>query len=158
MSEENMLFAQMPDPEEQDNTTAEVQTDKYLIFLSDQLLYGIDANLVVEIITDHTITYLPRLPHYVRGIINLRGQIIPIIDIRLRLGKPPREDCCVVVANVDNNLIGILVDGMEKMVDISKEAILPIPTHSSQKLVSGMCSLPDGGTMLILDCDQLVHE
>ena len=157
MSEENVLFATEADVEALESAAAEVQTDKYLIFVSDELLYGIDANLVVEIITDHTITYLPRLPHYVRGIINLRGQLIPIIDIRLRLGKPPREDCCVVVANVDNNMIGILVDGMEKMVDVSKEAILPMPTHSSQMLVSGMCSLPGGGTMLICDCDQLIH-
>ena len=140
-----------------EDAPAESLTNQYLICISDGLFYGIDAEKVETIITDHTITRLPRVPHYVKGIINLRGQIIPIIDIRLRLGKPPREDCCVVVTNVDNNLIGILVDGMEKMVDVSKEAILPMPTHSSQMLVSGMCSLPDSGTMLILDCDQLIH-
>lgn len=155
---EEVLFARHSDMDAAPEDTApEVLSNKYLICVSDSLFYGIGAEQVVEIITDHTITYLPRLPHYVRGIINLRGQLIPIIDIRLRLGKPPREDCCVVVANVDNNMIGILVDGMEKMVDVSKEAILPMPTHSSQMLVSGMCSLPDSGTMLILDCDQLIH-
>ena len=158
MPEENVLFARETDtPPATDDVTAEAQASKYLICISDGLLYGVDAEQVETIITDHTITRLPRVPHYVRGIINLRGQIIPIIDIRLRLGKPPREDCCVVVTNVDNNLIGILVDGMEKMVDVSKEAILPMPTHSSQMLVSGMCSLPDSGTMLILDCDLLLH-
>ena len=158
MSEENVLFARETETDAAaGDGTPEILTDKYLIFVSDGLFYGIDAEQVVELITNHNITRLPRVPHYVRGIINLRGQIIPIIDIRLRLGKPPREDCCVVVTNVDNNLIGILVDGMEKMVDVSKEAILPMPTHSSQMLVSGMCSLPDSGTMLILDCDQLIH-
>jgi len=156
MPEENVLFATEADV--LDGVVPEIQTDKYLIFISDHLLYGIDANLVVEIITDHTITYLPRVPSYIRGIINLRGQLIPIIDIRLRLGKPPRDHCCVVVVNVDNTQIGILVDGVEKTVDVSKSSILPMPTQSTQKLVSGMCSLPGGGTMLILDCDLLIHS
>lgn len=62
MSEENVLFATEADVEALESAAAEVQTDKYLIFVSDELLYGIDANLVVEIITDHTITYLPACP------------------------------------------------------------------------------------------------
>ena len=151
------MFATEAQIDEYTDQIPEISTEKYLIFSSDGLMYGIKAELVKDINTDYTITYLPRVPNYVRGVINLRGQIVPIIDIRLRLGKPPREDCCVVVTNVDNNLIGIVVDGMEKMVDVSKEAILPMPTHSSQMLVSGMCSLPGGGTMLILDCDLLLH-
>jgi len=133
------------------------QTTKYLICLSDQLRYGIDAEQMVEIITDHTITRLPCVPNYVRGVINLRGRIIPVIDLRLRLGKPPQEECCIMVVNVGNDQISILVDGVEKMVDVPRNAILPMPTQSNQKLVSGMYSLPDGGTMLILDCDLLLH-
>lgn len=158
MAEENMLFAtedQMDNSEEQ---VVEVQTDKYLIFASDDLLYGIDADQVVEIITNHTITYLPRVPGYVRGIINLRGQLIPILDIRMRLGKMPGDKYCVVVVNVDGDQIGILVDGVEKMVDVPKEDILPMPTQNSEKMISGMCSLVDGGTMLVLDCGLLIHD
>ncbi len=158
MADENMLFAtedQLENPEEQ---LVEVQTDKYLIFASDDLLYGIDADQVVEIITNHTITYLPRVPHYVRGIINLRGQLIPILDIRMRLGKMPGDKYCVVVVNVGGDQIGILVDGVEKMVDVPKEDILPMPTQNSEKMISGMCSLADGGTMLVLDCELLIHD
>ena len=115
-------------------------------------------SLVKDIITDYTITYLPQVPNYVKGVINLRGQIIPMVDIRLRLGKMPQDDCCIMVVNVDNEPISILVDGVEKMVDVPKGSILPVPTQqSTQKLVSGMCSLPGGGTMLILDCDLLLH-
>lgn len=143
---------------DRDGNVVEVQATKYLICLSDGLRYGLDAEQVVEIITDHTITPLPCVPGYVRGVINLRGQIIPVIDLRLRLGKMPQEDCCIMVVNVENESISILVDGVEKMVDIPKDAILPVPTQqSNQKLVSGMCSLPGGGTMLILDCDLLLH-
>ena len=136
----------------------ESQSTRYMIGISDGLRYGLDAEQVVEIITDHTITYLPRVPHYVRGIINLRGQIIPIIDIRLRLGKPEADENCIMVVNVGSDCIGILVDGVDKMVDVLPSSILPMPTQNPQKLISGMCSLPDGKTLLILDCGLLLHE
>ena len=158
MSEENVLFAKQSDTPPAEEIPAESQSDKYLICVSDSLLYGIDAEQVVEIITDHTITYLPRVPHYVRGIINLRGQIIPIIDIRLRLGKPEADENCIMVVNVGSDCIGILVDGVDKMVDVFPNSILPMPTQNPQKLISGMCSLPDGKTLLILDCGLLLHE
>ena len=147
MTEQNVLLEDMCTRPgmDRDGNMVEVQATKYLICLSDGLRYGLDAEQVVEIITDHTIT-------------PLRGQIIPVIDLRLRLGKMPQEDCCIMVVNVENESISILVDGVEKMVDIPKGAILPVPTQqSNQKLVSGMCSLPGGGTMLILDCDMLLH-
>ena len=159
MPEENGLFAREDDvssaPEE---TGAELQTNKYLICISDGLLYGIDAEQVETIITDHTLTRLPRVPHYVRGIINLRGQIIPIIDIRLRLGKPQADENCIMVVNLGSDSMGILVDGVDKMVDVSRDSILPMPTQNPQKLISGMCSLSDGKTLLILDCSLLLHE
>lgn len=157
MNEEQMLFATEDQMAHKETAVVEVQTEKYLIFVSDSLRYGLNAEQVKEIITNYSITYLPRVPHYIRGIVNLRGQIIPIIDIRLRLGKPTQEDNCFIVVEMDNGQIGILVDGVEKMVDIPKDSILPMPTQNEQKLVSGMCSLPDGGTMLILDCDALLH-
>ena len=135
----------------------ESQSTRYMIGISDGLRYGIDAEKVETILTDHTITHMPCVPEYVRGIVNLRGQIMPVIDLRLRLGKPPKDDCIIMVVNVESEAISILVDSVEKMVDIPKSAILPMPTQSHQKLVSGMCSLPEGGTLLILDCDLLLH-
>lgn len=159
MPEENVLFARETDtPPATDDVTAEAQASKYLICISDGLLYGVDAEQVETIITDHTITRLPRVPHYVRGIINLRGQIIPIIDIRLRLGKPQADENCIMVVNEGSDSMGILVDGVDKMVDVVRDSILPMPTQNPQKLISGMCSLPDGKTLLILDCDLLLHE
>ena len=141
-----------------EDAPAESLTNQYLICISDGLFYGIDAEKVETIITDHTITRLPRVPHYVRGIINLRGQIIPIIDIRLRLGKPQADESCIVVVNEGSDSMGLLVDGVDKMVDVSRSSILPMPTQNPQKLISGMCSLTDGKTLLILDCSLLLHE
>ena len=157
MSEQNMLFATEDQIDLVEEAAVEVKTDKYLIFVSDGLLYGLYAEQVIEIITNHNITHLPRVPSYVRGIINLRGQIIPIVDIRRRLGKADGEESCIVVVDVDGSLVGIQVDAVEKMVGIPGEAILPMPTQRSQKMVSGMYSLPEGGTVLILDCGLLIR-
>ncbi len=157
MPDENMLFA-IQEPVDAPEEASEPQSDKFLIFISDSLLYGLDAAQVVEIITDFSITYLPQVPHFVRGVINLRGQIIPVVDIRLRLGKMMNEECIIIVVNLNGHQIGILVDNVEKMVDIPRKSILPMPSQSSQKLVNGICSLPEVGTILILDCDQMLHD
>ena len=154
---EEVLFATEPEEDNYTDQPPEIQTTKYLIFSSDGLLYGIKADQVKDIITDYAITYLPQVPGYVRGVINLPGQIIPMLDIRLRLGKPPKDVFCGIVVEVDGNLVGILVDMVEKMVDVPLASILPVPTTNSQATVSGMCTLPDGDTMLELDCDLLLH-
>lgn len=155
---EEMLFAREDQVIDLSKGTDDtVDSQKYLIFIADDLKLGVVAESVVEILTNQTITYLPRVPEFIRGIINMRGQIIPILDVRLRLGKPPREDSLVVVLNLDGTQLGILVDAVDQMLDIPKANILPMPAHSTQPLVSGMCSLPDGsGTMMVLDCTQLM--
>ena len=156
---EDLMFITEDQVEEIFGTQVEdiVDTQKYLIFNTDNLKFGIDANSVVEIITNYSITFLPMLPDFVRGIFNLRGDMIPILDIRLRLGKESREDCLVIVLNVDGTQVGLLVDSVDQMLDIPKEDILPTPINHNQKLVSGMVTLPDGsGTMMVLACEELL--
>ena len=135
-----------------------VDSQKYLIFMSDDLKMGVVAENVVEILNNQTITYLPMVPEFIRGIINMRGQMVPILDIRLRLGKPSLEsNTLVIVLNLEGTQLGILVDAVDQMLDIPKDHILHMPAHSTQLLVSGMCSLPDGsGTMMVLDFEQLM--
>ena len=135
---------------------AEADTEKYLLFLADSLLFGAKAEYVVEIITNHTITPLPLVPSYIRGIINLRGQILPIVDIRLLLGRNSTDDSCIIILNIEGTTVGILVDTVQKMMDIEKSAILPAPAQNTQDMVSGMCSLEDGQTMLVFDCPQIL--
>lgn len=138
------------------SVTAESQ--KYLLFLSGGLLFGAGAEYVVEIITNHQITTLPLVPSYVRGIINLRGQIIPIVDIRLLLGQEPADENCIIILNIDDTLVGVLVDTVQRMLDVPTNILLPAPNHDQQKLVSGMCSLGEGQTMLVFDCHQLLTQ
>ena len=135
-----------------------VDSQKYLIFMAGHLKLGVVAEDVVEILNNQVITYLPMVPDFIRGIINMRGQMIPILDIRARLGMEPQEgDDLVVVINLGDVQLGILVDGVDQMLDIPKTNIHSLPANSTQLLVSGMCSLPDGsGTMMVLDCEQLV--
>ena len=161
MSNENVLF-QVEDDELNGALQEEetVSSRKYLIFTVDDLKIGLDAEQVVEILYDYTATYLPMMPPYIQGIYNMRGQIIPIMNIRLRLGKPPLEgESLLVVLEYKNNQLGIRVDTVELMLEIPDASIVPIPSQSPQKLVNGMCTLPDGsGTMLVLDCEQLLDH
>jgi purine-binding chemotaxis protein CheW len=135
-----------------------VETRKYLILFTDDLKLGVDAEYVVEILNSYSITYLPMMPNYISGIFNMRGQIIPIMDIRARLGKMPNEgDSLLVVLDYSGTQIGILVDAVDQMIEIATDTIMPMPVQNEQKLVSGMCTIPDGsGTMLELDCAQLI--
>ena len=156
---DEMLFAtEAQQIQQRADQSVEIATEKYLIFSSDNLIYGIKAEQVKDIITDYAITGIPQVPNYVRGVINLRGQIIPMLDIRLRLGKAPQDNFCGIVVDVDGNMVGILVDMVEQMVDVPLGDILPVPTNSGQAMVSGMCTLPDGNTMLELDCGLLLHD
>ena len=155
---EEVMFATEADVDNYNDQLPEISTEKYLIFSSDGLMYGIKAEQVKDIITDYTITYVPRVPNYVRGVINLRGQIIPVVDIRLRLGKPEQDSFCGIVVDVDGSMIGILVDMVEQMVDVPVGSILPVPTSRGQAMVSGMWTMPNGNTMLELDCALLLHD
>ena len=133
------------------------QEQQYLLFQSDDLRIGIEVEYVVETIINHSITRLPLLPNYVRGVINLRGEVIPIVDVRLRLGQRGGKDDSVIVINVNGTQMGILVDQVDQMVKLPKSRILPVPARNEQKLICGMSSLPDGGTMLVLDCPVLLE-
>ena len=140
---------------------ASVSTERFLTFSSDGLTIGVSTNYVIEIITNHIITMVPLVPNYVKGIINLRGQIIPIIDIRLRMGKPSIESTsstCIIVLNINSISIGIIVDAVQQVMDIDQDRIAPVPVENQQELISGMISSSERSVILFLDCEQLVQS
>ena len=137
-----------------------ISTERFLTFTSDGLTIGISTDYVTEIITNHSITVLPLVPDYVKGIINLRGQIIPIIDIRLRMGKEAiayTNHTCIIVLNIDSVLIGIVVDMVQQVIDIDKSLISSMPIEDHQELINCMVSLDERSVLLFLDCEQLVN-
>ena len=130
---------------------APISTERFLTFTSDGLTIGISTDYVTEIITNHSITVLPLVPDYVKGIINLRGQIIPIIDIRLRMGKEAiayTNHTCIIVLNIDSVLIGIVVDMVQQVIDIDKSLISSMPIEDHQELINGMVSLDERSVLL----------
>lgn len=139
------------------------ETGRFLTFLLDREEYGIDIGRVKEIIVigTQTITALPELPTYMLGIINLRGNIIPVMDVRLRFKKPAKEfddRTCVVVVEMQNTLLGLIVDEVSEVQSIEVQDIVPVPDinlehkHNFVKAV-GKTS---GGTKLLLECDNLL--
>lgn len=156
---DEILFAREDDADDTVGMDDSTDSQKYLIFMAGHLKLGVVAEDVVEILHNQVITYLPMVPAYIRGIINMRGMMIPILDIRERLGlQSLKDDSLVVVINLGDVQLGILVDAVDQMLDIQKDNIHPLPANSTQLLVSGMCSLPDGsGTMMVLDCEQLAQ-
>ena len=137
--------------------------EMYLTFILDNDEYGININYVTEIIGIQAITYVPDLPVFVKGIINLRGQIIPVIDVRLRFHKDAvayNDRTCVIVLQFNDLLIGFIVDSVAACVTIPDESMIhPPAAHKNyhQKYISGIGRLSDK-IVLILDCEKLINE
>lgn len=152
---ENMVRAIM---EEEEDT----QKGKYLTFLLDNESYGIGINNVTEIIGIQPITLVPELPDYIRGIINLRGKIIPVMDVRLRFKKAFREyndRTCIIVIDINDLSIGLIVDSVSEVLVIPDQDIIPPPSLNkiNNKYIKGI-GKTDNQVKLILDCDKLIGE
>lgn len=126
--------------------------DKYLTFWSDTQLFGIPIAEVVQIVSMQHITEIPEYPSYAKGIINLRGSIIPLVDVRLRLGKPEteyNERTCIIVTNVQGNDFGFIVDEVDEVTTIPPE-LISIPPQmggeaaASNRYLTGIARLPAG--------------
>lgn len=141
----------------------DTQRDKYLTFLLGKEEYGIGIGYVTEIVGIQSITEVPELPHYVKGIINLRGKIIPVIDARLRFGKESKEYTdrnCTIVIEVKDLTVGLIVDAVAEVLSISQENIVPLPKLSGtshQKYIKGI-GKSGNNVKLLLDCDKLFSD
>jgi len=141
-----------------DSAESASDTKKYLTFVSNGLGFAISSDNVIEIINEHYITHLPRVPDYIKGIINLRGQIVPIMDVRLRMRHPAAEhtkETCIIVISVNDTSIGLYVDKVLHMIDLSDSDIKEPPVNSNQEFVSGITHL-NNVIYLILDCELLL--
>jgi len=141
----------------------DTQKDKYLTFLLDKEEYGIEIGYVTEIVGIQSIIEVPELPYYVKGIINLRGKIIPVFDVRLRFGKEAKEYTdrnCTIVIEIKNITVGLIVDAVAEVLSIPEENIVPFPKLSSsfqQKYIKGIGKIGNN-VKLILDCDRLFSD
>lgn len=118
---------------EQDTLTTEqthTRAGKYLTFVLADEEYGLEILKVREIIQMMDITGVPNIPDYVKGVINLRGKVIPVVDQRLKFGMPEAErsdQTCIIVVNLGNVETGIIVDSVSEVLDIAEEDIDDTP-------------------------------
>lgn len=134
--------------------------ERCLTFESGGLTLFISTKYIIEIINNHSITSLPLVPSYIRGIVNLRGQILPVVDIQARMDKPMapyNSKTCIIVLNIDSISLGIIVDSVHQVTDIPMDKIHPIPLKRRQKLLDGMITMEDGSVLMSVDCGALAR-
>lgn len=105
-------------------------TSRFLTFFIDDECYGLDIANVKEIIASMNITNVPKTPNYIKGVINLRGTVIPIVDVRLKFGMEEREydiNTAIVINEIDNVSIGFVVDRVEDVLSIKHSALTEPP-------------------------------
>lgn len=147
------------DDEEDEDT----QKDKYLTFRLDEEDYGLEIRHVKEIISVQKITDVPDLPDFVKGVINLRGQVIPTLDLRLRFGLPPKdydERTCIIITHMNETLVGVIVDTVNEVLDIPPEMISPAPSVQkgvAHRFIQGLGRAGDA-VKIILNAERLLHE
>jgi len=128
----------MQDFIDMDMVIEDVMRGKFLTFLVGDVGYGIEISYVVEIISVQEITLVPHTHAYVKGIINLRGTVIPVIDMGMRFGQGEvvyTDKTCIIVLSLDEMSVGILVDGVQDVSNIDDESIQDPPkiTGNSMK-------------------------
>ncbi len=138
---------------------------KYLTFTLANEDYGLEILKVREIIGLLDITAIPQTPPYVKGVINLRGKVIPVIDLRLKFGLPPLEygeRTCIIVVEVKTSLgpvqMGVVVDTVSEVLNISGADIEPAPSFGTRvdtKYILGIAKAR-GAIKILLDIDQVL--
>ena len=143
----------------------EKQQDKYVTFKSGNEYFGLKIEYVNEIIVYQEITQIPESEDYIKGLINLRGKIIPVIDVRVRFRQEPIEyndRTCIIVINVKDTVVGLIVEKIAEVVEIKSENILSTPTVGNEekcqnKYVYGVGKVGDG-VKLLLDPELLLKD
>ncbi len=151
---------------ERSTTGAQTSAGKHLTFNLQRESYGIDVLKVREIIRLTSITAVPQMPDYVKGVINLRGKIIPVIDLRLRFGFTGTKDTdltCIIVVQVKmpdgkNTQMGLVVDGVEEVVNLTASDIEEAPDFGgkiSTDYIIGMAKVK-GTVKTLLNIDRVL--
>lgn len=144
-----------------------IKTGKYLTFSLENEEYGIGILKVKEIIGMMPITSVPRTPEFVKGVINLRGKVIPVIDLRLKFAmgsKSYTDRTCIIVVEIDSKsetvLIGIVVDAVSEVLNIREDEIEETPTFGSKldtDYILGMAKM-EGGVKILLNIDRVLSS
>ena len=136
---------------------------KYVTFKTGNEYYGLKIQYVNEIVVLQEITEIPESEDYIKGLINLRGKVIPVIDVRLRFRKDPFEyndRTCIIVINSEDTVVGLIVEKIAEVVEIKSEDIIPAPkpgnaNAAQNKYVYAIGKVGDA-VKLLLDPEKLI--
>ncbi|CEN24556.1 chemotaxis protein CheW [[Clostridium] sordellii] len=135
--------------------------DLYMVFIINNQKYALSSKYIIEIIEMLPITKVPFLPNYMKGIINLRSTIIPVMDARMRFDLEPieyNERTCIIIIENDSNKIGLIVDAVNEVINISPNQSMNMNSNndeSKENFIKGVSEINDE-VQLILDCDSLM--
>ena len=145
--------------EEEDDTLE----GKYLTFPMGKEEYGLEIRHVTEIVGIQRITEVPDMPHFIRGVINLRGKVIPVLDVRSRFNLEPREfddHTCIIVVNLNGTAVGLLVDTVSEVMNIPLKQIDPPPSvkkGETSRYLQGLGKVGDS-VKILLDIRKLLYD
>lgn len=141
----------------------DTQEGKYLTFHMGDEDYGIEIRYVTEIIGIQRITEVPDMPCFIKGVINLRGKVIPVMDVRARFNLPPRdydERTCIIVVQMSTTSVGLVVDKVNEVADIPPQNIEPPPRSTaggSSDYIEGMGKMGDR-VKILLNVGKLLYD
>lgn len=145
-------------------SNAETTVLQLLTFRLDEEIFAFDVAKVQEVLELLPITRVPRTPDFMRGVINNRGSVVPVVDLRLKFGLPRQDDSidtCIIILEITSNsesaIIGSLVDGVEEVVELKSDEIQPPPkigTRLETQYIRGMGKRGDS-FIIILDSDTI---
>lgn len=141
--------------------------ERYLTFFLGEEQYGISIDRIKEIIAMMKVTQVPKTPKYMRGVINLRGSIIPVVDTRLRFGMEPQEETmhtAIIIVEVDKVNIGFIVDRVEEVASIDTARLSEPPkfgSHIDTDFICAMAQIEENVVMILdvlklFEADELV--
>ena len=161
---EKQMKGELLDDMLDDDDNEDTQANKYLFFRIDVESYGIGIRHVIEIVELQRISAVPDMPAYVKGVINLRGKVIPAVDLRLRFGMAEREHddrTCIVVSEIGGVSLGFIVDTVEEVLEIPESQVEPAPRFKTvsgkERYIAGMGKV-GAQVKILLDVEKLIKE
>jgi purine-binding chemotaxis protein CheW len=146
------------------SATETTETTQYLTFKLEEEVFALDISKVREVLDFTTITKVPRTPKFMRGVINLRGSVVPVVDMRLKFRMSMTEktvNTCIIIVEVvvdgESIILGTLADSVQEVLDLDAEHIEPAPkigTRLKTEFIKGM-GKRDTGFIIILDIDKV---
>ena len=134
-----------------------------LLFNIEKNVYGIEIQYITEIIGIQPITIVPKVPNYIKGVINIRGKVIPVMSVRKRFNKeeiPYDERTCIIVVEYDSISVGLIVDRVREVLPVKANQISATPDYKSVNSNRYIRNIIDSNNeiKLLLDCQKLITE